>query len=1157
MKNKPLPTPLIRQLIWLFWIVIPAGNIYAQELVLLNSPAIFTGQSSQAEPGQRTLKEVFADLEKQFSISIIYEESVVAGKSVAYKIAPAAKIDQALQEILNPVKLQFRKIGKDVYAIIPARHMEPGLPARPSEKTIPPVSNMLLPALQQLPAVPVFTISGRVTAQENGEGMPGVNVLLKGSSTGTTTNGEGNYTLSVPDAAANGTLIFSYIGYTTEEVAINNQNVINVSLVADIKSLSEVVVVGYGTQKRSDITGSIASINNEEIRNIPATSLDQYLQGKAAGVQVTQASAAPGGGLNVRIRGGSSITAGIEPLYVVDGFPIYNNNSDFIGRRPTGAGQAPNALSIINPNDIESIEILKDASATAIYGARGANGVVIITTKRGKAGQNKIEVESYYGIQTIQRKVDLLNAREYAQLINEVRLNDNPNAAPAFNVDTIQTNTDWQDLLFRPAPIQNHQLSLSGGNDNTRYLLAGNFFRQDGIVRGSDFTRLSLRINLDKKFNDRFTVGNNLTVSRSNNNIVISDVEGGAVSNAQRMAPFIPAYDEFGNYTNNDFGRYPSVNGNLNSPLYLAEAVTNQNVGTRILGNVFADYKIVEGLIFRTSAGADVSFVKDNYFAPVNINRNAIQNNATINAISLTQWINENQLTYARTFAEKHRLDATAVFSLQEQKREFVGAQSFDVPSDRVGLNDLNASQTNSAQNRTFSSAADWSMVSYTWRINYNYAGKYFLTATVRRDGSSRFGANNKYGTFPSMAAAWTVSQENFLQSQTLLSNLKLRASVGRTGNAEIPSYQSIGVLGTQQYIFNNITYTGYSPSRLPNPDLQWETTTQFDAGLDIGLLRDRVSMTVDYFIKKTDNMLYDVDVPTTSGFNSFVTNIGNLENRGFEISLNTINTDGPFRWTTNFNMSQVRNRVLSLGETSQVISGNVLLRTGESLGIFFGYQTNGIFQNQEEINNSAQRPGNPLQARLGDVRYVDTDGNGIINADDRVILGGGMPDFFGGLTNTFSYKGFDLSIFFNAVIGYEIYNANTQQLLNLNGNFNQMKIANERWTPENPGNTVPRATSSGAGVNNQFSDRFIEDGSFVRLRNASLGYNFPSAWLKGVNLQNLRVYVTAQNFLTFTRYSGYDPEVSSTGNNQINFSTDRGAYPSARTILFGINLGL
>lgn len=1141
-----------RRLLVCLGMFITSGNIAAQELAARGE---YAGQASYRQPQQfRSLKDVFRELESQFGISILYEDDVIKGKSAPPTlIRRDASADQLLRDVLASVQLKYKKLDGKVYVIIPAARNRPAssvtqpradaTQAQPAEAAATPPANLVL------------TVTGRVTDVRTGDGLPGVNVLLKGTTNGTTTSATGDYSLTVPDGT--GTLVFSYIGYVTEEVPINDRTSISVALVADLKALDEVVVVGYGTQKRSDLTGSVASISGKEIQDIPATSLDQYLQGRASGVQVTQASNAPGGGLNVRIRGGSSITAGIEPLYVVDGFPIYNENRDFIGRRPTGAGQAPNALSLINPNDIESIEILKDASATAIYGARGANGVVIITTKRGKAGQNKIDVESYYGVQTIQRKLDLLNAREYAQLINDVRLTDNPDATPAFNADTIGVDTDWQDLLFRPAPIQNHQLTMSGGNENTRYLLAGSYFRQDGIVRGSDYSRLSLRINLDKQFSERLSVGNNLTISRSLNNIVISDVEGGAVSNAQRMAPFIPPFDDFGNYNNNDYRRYPSVNGNLNNPLYLAEAVTNQNVGTRILGNLFADYKILPGLTFRTTAGADVSFVKDNYFAPVNINRNPIQNNATINTISITQWINENQLTYARTFAQKHNLNATAVFSLQQQKREFVGAQSFDVPSNEVGLNDLNASQTNSAQNRTFSSAADWSIVSYTGRVNYSYAGKYYLTATIRRDGSSRFGSDNKYGTFPSVAAAWTVSEESFMQGITPLSNLKLRASLGRTGNAEIPPYQSIGVLGTQQYIFNNVTYTGYSPSRLPNPGLRWETTTQFDAGVDIGLLADRISLTADYFIKKTTDMLYNVDVPTTSGFNSFITNIGSLENRGFEISLNTVNVDKAFRWTTSFNLSQVRNQVLDLGGAGQVISGNSLLRVGEPLGIFYGYKTAGIFQDQEEIDGSPQRSGNPLQARPGDVRYVDTDGNGIINADDRVVLGGGIPDFFGGLTNNFSYRGFDLSILLNASVGYEIYNANLQQLLNLNGNFNQTALANERWTPENPGNTVPRATSRGASVNNQFSDRFIEDGSFVRLRNLTLGYNFPAAWLRGVKLQNLRLYLTAQNLLTFTGYSGYDPEVSSTGNSQINFSTDRGAYPSARTILFGVNLGL
>ncbi|WP_266365747.1 SusC/RagA family TonB-linked outer membrane protein [Tellurirhabdus rosea] len=983
------------------------------------------------------------------------------------------------------------------------------------------------------------TVSGRVT-DEKGEALPGVSVSLKGTTRGTSTDNTGRFQLVVPGPEA--VLVFSYIGYANQEITVGNRQSFDVKLVSDEQNLNEVVVVGYGTQRKSDITGSLSSVSAKEIRATPITGVGQALQGRAAGVFVTQASNAPGGGVSIRVRGGNSINAGNEPLYVIDGFPVYNENG-------------PN----LNPNDIESMEILKDASATAIYGSRGANGVVLITTKRGKSGQNRIELETYYGIQNVRKQIPMLNAREYAQLVNEAQVNaGRPVVFTDAQLATFGEGTNWQNEIFRQAPMQNYQLTASGGNDKTRYAISGNYFDQQGIIINSKFDRGSLRFNFDHKLNDKVSLGTNLNIVRTRTFAVPTDADGGngasVVYAALNFSPTQPVYNPDGSLVVfNTPGRIQ-----IGSPVAQALGTSNQTVGTRLLGNVFVDYKILPGLSFRTSFGTDLNYSKNSFY----ISRltasgaqlggqGAIQNNQSSN------WLNENTLTYVKSFNTVHNLTLLAGYTMQGNRFESVRASAQGYANDILTFNNLGGASTPLIPT---SSASDWQLNSYIGRANYDYNGKYLVTATVRADGSSRFGAGNKWAVFPSGSFAWRISEESFLKANPVINDLKLRLSYGLSGNQEIGQYQSLATLGTQNANFNNTVAIGIGPTRVANPDLRWETTAQANIGIDVGLWNNRISVTADVYEKKTTDLLLSVPLPFVSGYASALQNLGSIRNRGVELGINSTNTTGAFRWTTSFNIAGNRNKVLDLGNQREFPAGESsghlqlpnsgLVRVGEQIGLFYGLKSNGIFQNQAEVDASAQKTAKP-----GDIRYIDQDGNGAINQSDRVILGYAQPKFFGGLTNTFSYKGFELMVFMQGTSGNSIFNINRFELESLTGVSNQSRRVLDRWTPTNPSTTMPRANAVGNAY--VISDRQIEDGSYLRVKNVNLSYTLPQALTKRAKLNNVKVYVSAQNLLTFTNYTGFDPEVNRYGQNTLSQGTDYGSYPGSRIFLGGLVLGL
>jgi TonB-linked SusC/RagA family outer membrane protein len=1105
-----------------------------------------TGTRAQI-PGQVTtpaatqaLRNLLTDLEQTYGVRFNYRLQVV--RDVRVLPTPLGEFDgqlaTRLNQLLGPAGLQCKALDARTFVIQPR--------AVRSEPVLPPSSAVPAPLPEPVAERPADrTLTGRVTG-ETGEALPGVSVTLKGTTRGTVTGADGSFQLSVPDGPA--VLVFSSVGYERQEITVGNQTTIALALKPDNRALDEVVVVGYGAVRRADLTGSVASVGEAAIKATPVVAVDRALQGRAAGVQVTTNSARPGGGTTVRIRGTGSINAGNEPLYVIDGYPTGDLNS-------------------VNPADIESVEILKDASATAIYGSRGSNGVVMITTKRGKAGQSTVNFESYYGIQTVRRKIPLLNARQYAEFVNEARVN--AGGQPYFNgsapdrplPENLGAGTDWQDEVFRPAPMQSYQLSFTGGEARTRYAISGNYFEQQGILLNSFFRRYTLRTNLDRELSNRFKIGLSMQGAFTQSNSSRTETDGGGsggVTNAAlNFAPVFPVFNASGTY----YRDQSPLNGNLvDNPVGLANEITDQFRRFRLLTNAFAEYHIREGLTLRSTFGVDLSAFKSNFYATRLINLGANANGtASVSAGLTPNWLNENTLTYTRTLAEKHSLTALLGYTFQGFDSENVTANAQNFNDDFAQYNNLGAGGTLQAPG---SSAGQWRLISYLARVNYGFADRLLLTLTARRDGSSRFGPTKKFGFFPSGAVAWKLVNEPFLRNQTLFSDLKVRASYGLTGNQEIGEYRFLSTIANAVYAFGNppVRTVGAAPGGISNLDLRWERNAQFDVGLDLALAGNRVQLTLDYYVKTTSDLLFNVNVPQTTGFNSSLQNIGKVENRGLEMALNTINLNtGGLRWTTEFNLAFNRNKILTLdgrpeftagdGSGHLQVSNTVLLRVGDPLGNFFGRVVEGIFQNQAEIDASAQR-----NARPGDLRYRDLNNDGTINDADRAVIGNGYPTAFGGLNNTLTYKGFDLNIFFQGSFGNEILNFGLFDLYNLNSNNNQSVDVLNRWTPTNPSNEIPRANS--AGGQRILSSFHIEDGSYIRLRNLSLGYTLPEAVLRRSGfVQGAKVYVAAQNYLTFTRYSGYDPEVSRFGTSAISQGMDYGGYPAAKTLLVGLNL--
>ena len=983
-----------------------------------------------------------------------------------------------------------------------------------------------------LPAVVAQTTSKTVSGvvlDGKGEPLIGVSVLIKGSNVGTITDVNGKF--SVPtESVQNPVLLFSYIGYDSQEVSPKGQT-LRIQLVEKAKSLEEVVVVGYGTQRKKDLTGSVVTVKSADLKSLPVPSVSDALQGRAAGVQVVS-SGTPGTDATFRIRGVGTINDA-NPLVVIDGLPI------------------DGGLNQLNMDDVETIQVLKDASATAIYGSRGANGVIIITTKHGASGVSHINFNYSYGIQNATNVVKMLNATQFATLHNEMLANGGQTPNPAFaDPSTLGAGTDWLDAFFRTAPMQNYSLNYSGGTDKTNLYVSGNYFSQDGIVINTGYKKYTFQLNTDSKVTSFLKFGNSLTLNhdiKSNGNY--------SVRNAMLALPTQPIYHTDGTYSGPV--AQPLYDGDILNPIGAARTVENSTNGYNLMGSVYAELQILKELKFKSTFGLQANFWDSRTWSPKYAWDTSVQLQSYLSEQynkNLT-WLWDNTFTYDKTFG-KHKLGVMAGTSAQENRYNFMNGSIQNFASDVT--QQLNNGILLPTVGGTTSS---WATFSYMGRVNYAYADKYLATATLRRDGSSRFGEKNKYGLFPSASLAWRISEEDFFKPVTFVNDLKLRVGYGATGNQSIGNYSFASSLNTIKYNFNNTVVSAVVPTVMPNPYVQWEQQKQGNIGIDATLFNQRVEVTVDAYLKQTDKMLVPMSVPVSTGYSDVLVpsiNAGKMENKGVELTVNTKNITGKFTWNTMFNVSFNANKVVSINDTVPMPSGSIglnsnlaLIQAGLPINEFYGFKTDGIFQNQAEVNSHAvQVPGNDPYSRTspGDIRFKDLNNDGVINDKDRTYLGNPNPTFTFALNNTFTYKGFDLSIFLQGVAGNKIINANRFWSEAMDVAQNQTTATLNRWTGEGTSNTMPRAVFNDPNKNTRPSDRYVENGSYLRVKNVTLGYTLPVSLVRKAKLSTARFYLSAQNLFTITQYKGFDPEVGTSG-------IDNNVYPVTRTISIGVNL--
>ncbi|MCB9080095.1 MAG: TonB-dependent receptor [Lewinellaceae bacterium] len=970
------------------------------------------------------------------------------------------------------------------------------------------------------------TVTGKVV-DANAETLIGVNVLVKNSTSGTITDMDGSFTLEVPDAYA--TLVFSYIGYTSQEIPLGGRTNLEVILREESQLLNEVVVVGYGTQRKSDLTGSVGSVKSEELQKIAAANVTQALQGKIAGVQVTSASGRPGEGPVVRIRGTGTLN-GASPIYVVDGLIL--DNIDFL-----------------NAADIESMEVLKDASAAAIYGTRGANGVVLITTRKGSRGQRaRFNFSSYAGVQQVDRTLALTNGTEYAQLVNEIATNNN--GRPPFADPTIfGAGTNWQDVIFRDAMMQSYNLNVSGGSEAMTYSISGDAFLQDGIIRSSYFNRYSLRINNEYNLIKGLKFGHNVAFVNSNNN----NEPGGIVFNAYAADPTAPAVDDQGKFGNT------SANSNVSNPAAQLEYnAYNRGYGQQLTGNAYAEVYPLKDFTFRSSMGFNLFNNRSKSFEPqffVNDKQQNPESRLFVGYNRANDWQWENTVNFQRDFG-KQRINLLAGYTLQSRGGESFGGSRNRLIGDTEDFYYLNAGDAQTATNYSIGFTPE-RYESFLFRANYALRDKYLLTVSLRRDGSSKFGSERRYGTFPSVAVAWRAIEEPFLKNQDLITNLKIRASWGRLGNDKIPSSAAVPtVTNNLSAVFgpDEALVFGASLITLANPFLQWEETTSTNLGVDLGFLDNRLTLELDYYQRQTKQILVPVPIPDYVGSsgNPYV-NAADVLNRGIDFQLNYQGKIGKLGYSIGALGSTVYNEVQSLGTTNNAlrdvsINGEfaTLTNVGQAIGSFYGYQVAGIYQNAEDIANHP----NASPVKPGDLRFADINNDGIINTQDRTFLGSPIPKLIYGFNLGVDIAGFDFSADFNGVSGNKILNA--KKMFRGFGIPNFESSFLDRWTGAGSSTTEPRITNGGY-PNFVVSDHFLEDGSFLRLRSMQIGYTLPKATTQRLGISNLRVYVSGNNLFTWTDYSGYTPEVAS--ENVLQVGVDRGIYPIARTLLAGINL--
>jgi TonB-linked SusC/RagA family outer membrane protein len=995
-------------------------------------------------------------------------------------------------------------------------------------------------------------VTGRVTAAGTGEALVGVTVTVVGTRLGSITADDGRYTIAnVPDGTH--LLYARRLGFGQDSqtvVVVTGQTVTaNFALRAVGVQLSPVVAIGYGTQARRELTGSVASVSSEQIRTQPVQNVEQAIQGRAPGVQVTEASGQPGAPAAVRIRGGNSISAGNEPLYVIDGVPVQSSpNGANTTTLETQGVSGLDPLASLNPQDIASVDILKDASATAIYGARAANGVILITTKRGRAGANTVNFGAYYGDQEVRHKLSLLNAQQFAQIANQARTNaGQPALYTQAQIDSIGTGIDWQSAIFRSAPVANYDLSFAGGSETTRYYLSGNLLQQQGVVLNTNLNRGSVRFNIDQAVNPAFRVGTRFTLTRSQGQVMPNGGGGQEVSsvllNALTAPPTIPIKGSGGEY----FVGLNAVNGRtFANPVASAELITNREQQNRLVGNAFGEYDILRNLTFRASLGADYLSDNQDFYSPSTTYPGVVYGGyGSRGSLQVTTWLNENTLHYTLGQVGFFRaLDLLGGVTFQRTLSDNVSGTAENFVTDALAQNGLNTGATYVG---VWTGAPHSSLESFFARVNWNFLDRYLFTVTARDDGSSKFGSGNRWGFFPSAALAWRLSDEPILHPLTShLDDLKLRVSYGRTGNQDIGNYAALATLGSGTYLFNNAKVIGYAPDALPNPNLKWETTDQFDAGIDAGVLRNRLMLTADYYAKRTNGLLLNVAVPATLGFTSQLQNIGSVSNKGFELGLNTVNLAGRFGWTTSLNLTWNRNRVLGIGsDTIQIAPVGVgaganqnptVLKVGQPINSFYGY----IYDKM--VN--------------GQPTYRDLNGDNQVTTADQTIIGNAQPNYTGGFINNFTLGRFDLTVFLQFSQGNKIYNITRALLTNNAGNGNQ--LTDVLSAGSTGANGIPEA-KLGNSYDTRPSTLFVEDGSYLRGKNLRLAFTLPNSVLAHVrigNVENAQLYASIQNFFTATHYTGFDPEVSEYATSVLAQGIDFGTYPQTRQFTIGFSAG-
>ena len=967
-----------------------------------------------------------------------------------------------------------------------------------------------------------ITVQG-VVKDQTGETVIGASVMEKGTTNGTITGIDGDFSLNM---SPNGTLVVSFVGYKTQEVQVKGQKQLQVVLSEDAEMLDEVVVIGYGTMKKSDLTGAVSSIGNKDIKDSPVSNLGQAIQGKISGVQIVDAGK-PGDNVSIKIRGLGSIN-NCDPLVVIDGVP-------------TDLG-----LSSLNMADVERLDVLKDASATAIYGSRGANGVVMITTKRGTEGKGKLAVSANYSFQNATNVPSLLNAAQYAELSNDMMVNSGRNPNPEWaNPSELGAGTDWMDELLRTGVMQNYTVSYSGGNEKSHYYVSGGFLDQSGIVKSVNYRRFTFQSNSDAQVLKWLKFSNNITFSADTK-------KSGSynIGDALKALPIYPVKNEDGSWSG------PNGNsewyGSTRNPIGPTELNKSQTDGYNFLANLTAELTFTKWLKFKSTFGYDAKFwFIDNFTPKYNWKPTPTEETSRYKSDNKSfTYLWDNYFLFDHTFAEKHRVGLMAGMSAQWNTNDYLNAQKNVFMFDNVHEMDNGEEMYAIGGNET-----EWALLSYMARVNYSYEDRYLLTATIRRDGSSRFGKKHHWGTFPSVSVAWRASQEKWFPKNDYINDLKVRAGYGVTGSqASVGNYSYLASYNTSVYPFgiSSGNQTALVSSTLANPYIHWEEVAQTNIGFDASLFNSRVMFSFDAYLKETRDMLVKASIPITSGFEDTTTtytNAGKVRNQGIEMSLHTINLTGELGWETNLTATYNKNKIKDLNSDvpyyiNQINNSYVtMLAKDYPINVFYGYVTDGIFQNQSEVNTHAVQPG----AEPGDIRFRDLNNDGVINDSDRTVIGNPNPSWLFSMNNSLSYKGFELSVFLQGIAGNKIYNANNIDNTGMAAAYNQTTDVLKRWQGEGTSNSMPRAVFGDPNQNTRVSDRFVENGSYLRLKNITLSYTFPKQWLQKAQIENARLSLSCENVATITGYSGFDPEVGING-------IDQNRYPISRTFSLGLN---